>query len=261
MNHALKRPPARGPGQEPRIFVVVAAYNEERKIGGVLDDLRTYGYRNIVVVDDASADRTSEVARSRSVQVVRHARNRGQGGALRTGIQKALEQGADVIVTFDGDGQHRAADIAEVVAPVLQGKADVALGSRFLGKALGIQKRKWLTLKGSILVERLLLGMKLTDVHNGFRALSRKAAETIEITCDGMAHASEIVAEIRDHSMRYVEVPVTILYDEYTKQKGQSILNSFGIFKEIMQMKRQRRLSHHPTAGQGRAGSLTLIFL
>jgi glycosyltransferase involved in cell wall biosynthesis len=247
MNRALKRPPSHGSGQALRIFVVVAAYNEERKIGDVIDDLHAHGYTDVIVVDDASPDRTSEVARSRSAQVVRHTRNTGQGGALRTGIRTALARGAEIIITFDGDGQHRAADIAGVVAPVLQGRADVALGSRFLGEAPGIQKRKWLTLKGSILVERLLLGLKLSDVHNGFRALSRKAAETIEITCDGMAHASEIVAEIHDHRLRYVEVPVTILYDEYTKQKGQSILNAFHILREILDMKRQRKLSHHPT--------------
>ena len=210
------------------IYVVVPAYNEAAKIARVIADLHSYGYTKVIVIDDHGSDNTAAIARRHGAIVVRHARNKGQGGALRTGIRVALERGAGIIVTFDGDGQHQAQEIANLVAPIASGEADVALGSRFLGHAVGIQKRKWVTLKGSILVERLLLGIHLTDVHNGFRALSRHAAETIKITCDDMAHASEIVAEIHDHNLRYVEVPVTILYDEYTKRKGQSIFNSFA---------------------------------
>jgi len=236
-------------GTQLFIYIVVPAYNEARKISGVIADLHNHGYRDIVVVDDHSTDNTAAIARRHDTIVVRHSKNKGQGGALRTGIRVALERGAKIIVTFDGDGQHRAKEIADLVAPVASGEVDVALGSRFLGKAVGIQKRKWVTLKVSIIVERLLLGIHLTDVHNGFRALSRHAAETIEITCDDMAHASEIVAEIHDHKLRYVEVPVTILYDEYVKHKGQSIFNSFRILRELLDMKRRRRESNYSTAG------------
>ncbi len=223
-----------------RVFIVVAAYNEASKIGFVLDDLHRHGYRDVIVVDDASCDRTGSIARAKGASVIRHQRNRGQGAALRTGIAAALAQKASVIVTFDGDGQHRAEEIGALVAPLFAGEADVALGSRFLGRVVGIQKRKWVTLKGAILVERLLLGVKLTDVHNGFRALSRRAAELIEITQDGMAHASEIVYEIRLKGLRFVEVPVTIQYDAYAKGKGQSILNAFNILREIVRMKRAK---------------------
>lgn len=233
----------------PFIYIVVPAYNEAHKISSVIADLHSQGYTRIIVVDDHSTDNTAAIARRHGAIVVRHAMNKGQGGALRTGIDVALDRGADIIVTFDGDGQHQAKEIMNLVTPVAGGTADVALGSRFLGKAVGIQKRKWITLKGSILVERFLLHVKLTDVHNGFRALSRKAAETIKITQDGMSHASEIVAEIYDHKLRYVEVPVTILYDDYAKRKGQSILNSFRILREILGMKRRRRESQYSTVG------------
>jgi polyprenyl-phospho-N-acetylgalactosaminyl synthase len=180
--------------------------------------------------------------------VLRHPKNRGQGAALRSGIRDALARGAGVIVTFDGDGQHQAKDIPGLLAPIAAGKADIVLGSRFLGEAHGITFLKLITLKVSILVERLLLGVRLTDVHNGLRALSRTAAQTVHITCDGMAHASEIVAEIRDHDLRYVEVPVTILYDKYAKQKGQSVFNSFRILGEIRRMRRERRKAGSPHA-------------
>ncbi len=224
-----------------RIFVVIAAYNEELKIGGVIADLRSHGYRDVIVVDDHSTDRTSAVAKRAGAAVIRHARNRGQGAALRTGITAALKAGADVIVTFDGDGQHKASEISRLTKPVLAGKADVALGSRFLGDAPGMPLCKRITLKGSIIVERVLLGVRLTDVHNGFRCLSREAAKKIRITEDRMAHASEIVYEMKLRNLRCVEVPVTIVYHDYAKEKGQSIFNAFRILREIIRMKRRKR--------------------
>jgi glycosyltransferase involved in cell wall biosynthesis len=224
-----------------RVFVVVAAYNEEKRISAVLADLKRHGYRDVIVVDDHSRDKTEILAKRAGATVIRHSRNQGQGAALRTGITAALRKKADIIITFDGDGQHKAVEIKKLVAPILAGTADAALGSRFLGKAPGLPWYKWVTLKGSILVERVLLGVKLSDVHNGFRALSRNAARQVRITCDGMAHASEIVAEIHDKKISFVEVPVTISYDEYARKKGQSIFNSFRILREILRMKRARR--------------------
>ncbi len=220
-----------------RLFIVIAAYNEEARLGAVLKELKRHGYRDVIVVDDCSTDGTGEVARRGGAVVLRHAKNRGQGAALRTGIQEALRRKADVIVTFDADGQHKAGEIKRLVAPVKNGEADVALGSRFLGKHPGMPWYKWITLKGSILVERLLLGVKLTDVHNGFRALSAKAARKIRITRPRMAHASEIVYEIKRQKLRYVEVPVTIEYDEYATQKGQSIFNAFSILCELLKLR------------------------
>lgn len=224
-----------------KVFIVVAAYNEEKKISTVLSGLKQHGYKHIIVVDDHSADKTGFLAKSDGAIVIRHKRNRGQGAALRTGINAAVKKNADIIVTFDGDGQHQADEIKRLIKPIADGKVEAALGSRFLGKAVGIPWYKWVTLKGSILVERLFLGVTLTDVHNGFRALSAKAAKKIKITCDGMAHASEIVYEIKCHNLAYVEVPVTIKYDRYAKEKGQSIFNSFRILKEILKVKRRKK--------------------
>lgn len=225
-----------------KTFIVVAAYNEEQRIGGVVHDLRGHGYTNIIVVDDCSADKTGKIARKLDVQVLRHRKNRGQGAALRTGIRQALNQGADIIVTFDGDGQHQASEIKRLIRPIQLGRVDVVLGSRFMGGAIGLPWYKWILLKGSILVERLFLGIKLTDVHNGFRAFSRRAASYIKITFDGMAHGSEIVAEIHDLGLRYTEVPVTILYDEYTRQHGQSVFNAFNILGKILEIRKRRAI-------------------
>jgi len=224
-----------------KVFIVIAAYNEEKKIAAVVNGLRARKYTNIIVVDDCSKDRTVALAKKAGATVIRQRPNQGQGAALRTGIAAAVKKGAQVVVTFDADGQHKAEEIARLTKPVLAGTADVALGSRFLGGAPGIPWYKWITLKGSILVERVFLGVKLTDVHNGFRALSADAAKKIKITEDRMGHASEIVYEIKLRKLRYVEVPVTIAYDEYTNAKGQSIFNAFRILRELLRMKRRKR--------------------
>ena len=111
----------------PRIFVVVPAFNESTTIRGVIDALRV-SYAHVVVVDDGSSDSTTAALDGAPVYVLRHYANRGQGAALQTGIEFALLQGADIVVTFDADGQHDAADIAALIQPILSGEFDVTLG-------------------------------------------------------------------------------------------------------------------------------------
>src|SRR5258708_5146103 len=122
------------------LWIVVPAYNEGKRIGETLRPLTERGYRNIVVVDDGSRDNTGDAAMKAGAWVARHIINCGQGAALQTGIDFALRRGASVIVTFDADGQHDADEIPSVIAPVIKGDADVALGSRFLGKTIDIPK-------------------------------------------------------------------------------------------------------------------------
>ncbi len=216
------------------VWIVIAAYNEEHSIGAVLKELVKAGYKNVVVVDDGSVDDTSRIAKQHTKNVVKHVINRGQGAALKTGIDFALNEGADIVVTFDADGQHRVEDIPVLIAPVKNGEVDVALGSRFLKSGSNVPFFRKIMLKGGILLVWLFYGISLTDVHNGFRALSRHAAEQIEITMDQMEHASEILSEIRRHHLKYVEVPVIIRYTAYSQAHGQSSLNAVKIFYKMM---------------------------
>lgn len=216
------------------IWIVIAAYNEGTRIGTTLRGLRDCGYENIVVVDDGSRDDTREQALAGGAWALRHIINLGQGAALQTGIRFALARGASVIVTFDADGQHLAEEVAQVARPVLAGEADLALGSRFLGKAENIPFTRWLVLKGGVLFTWLVSGVSVTDTHNGFRALSRKAAESIRLRQNRMAHASEIYDEIREHNLKFVEVPVTIRYNEDTLAKGQSSWAALNIVSQLL---------------------------
>src|SRR4051812_38587657 len=198
--------------------VIVPAYNEEAVIGGVVRTLRTR-YR-VIVVDDGSRDRTAAVAHAAGAAVLRHAINLGQGAALQTGISHALARGAGKIVTFDGDGQHDAADIDRLVAALDASGADVAVGNRFAGRSIGMPAVRRLVLIAARLFTRLTVGTTLQDPHNGLRCLTASAAARIMIRQNRMAHASELVEQFSRLRLRVVEVPSTVTYTPYSLAKG-----------------------------------------
>jgi glycosyltransferase involved in cell wall biosynthesis len=188
----------------------------------------------VVVVDDGSHDSTGERAAAAGAVVVRHCVNLGQGAALQTGIAFALGRGARYVCTFDADGQHDPATIAQMRAALEGGGAQVALGSRFTGKSIGMPPVRRAFLRCAVVVTRLMTRLPVSDTHNGLRLFTRAAAERIRIRQLGMAHASEILAEIAAHRLPFVEVPTTIVYTEYSKRKGQSLFNSVKIMLDLM---------------------------
>src|SRR5215471_16551129 len=175
-----------------QVYVVIAAYNEGAVIARVVTDVGDAGYR-VVVVDDGSLDRTADVARAAGAIVIRHPFNLGQGAALQTGIDYALAQAAAVVVTFDGDGQHRVSDIARLTCALADERADFALGSRFLGQAPNLPVLRRLTLQAATAFTRLTTGLRLTDAHNGLRAMTGRGAAAIRLRQNRMAHASELL--------------------------------------------------------------------
>ncbi len=203
-----------------RLYLILPAYNEAATIGSVVREVKEL-YANVLVVDDGSADATGVKARAAGATVLRHPVNRGQGAALQTGITFALRCGAECLVTFDSDGQHRVEDVAALVEPIRRGQAEVVLGSRFLGDAHGISRLRRDLLRLAILFTWAVSGIRLNDAHNGLRAFSRRAAAKIDIRLDRMAHASELVDQIRRMRLAYCEVPVEIRYTEYSRAKGQ----------------------------------------
>jgi glycosyltransferase involved in cell wall biosynthesis len=221
------------------IWVVCPAFNEARTLSGVLSGLRAQGYQ-VVVVDDGSRDSTRQIAESVATAVVSHPVNLGQGAALATGIAFALSRGADYLVTFDSDGQHRVSDIARLIAALKASGADYALGSRFLiGKQSMPLLRKML-LRAATIFTALTTGLRLTDTHNGLRAMTRRGAAALELRQNRMAHASEILSEIARSGFAYVEVPVTIDYTDYSLAKGQRASDALTILLDLFARKLHR---------------------
>jgi len=222
------------PDHAPRaVYAVIPAYNEGQAIVAVLEETLRHVPR-VIVVDDGSSDDTVARALLPGVEVLRHPINLGQGAALQTGIAHALRRGATHVVTLDADGQHDPGQIDAMLEAMDRDDADVALGSRFLGEAIGIRPLRRFILKLAVWFTRLTTGLKVTDSHNGFRVFRADAARRLRITQNRMAHASEILEELAAKRLTYVEVPVTVRYTEYSMAKGQSSLNSFNILLDLV---------------------------
>lgn len=217
-----------------KIVAIIPAYNEENRIAASISDAIAF-VDDVVVVDDCSRDKTRERASTTSAYVLHHVINRGQGAALQTGMDFALRHlHADILVHFDADGQMQGSDIPALIAPIEEGRVDVAMGSRFLGTVEDLPFSRRCILKGAILFTFLVSGLWLTDTHNGFRALSRMAAERIRLTQNRMAHASEILDQISAKKLRYQEIPVTIRYSAETLAKGQKNSAMFRVAWDVI---------------------------
>jgi glycosyltransferase involved in cell wall biosynthesis len=220
-------------------WVIIPVYNEEKVIAQVINELLPV-FPNVVCVDDGSRDTSaSEIAATRA-HLVRHPVNLGQGAALQTGLSYALARhGAQYFVTFDADGQHRVTDAAKMVAVAREGNVDAVLGSRFLEGAETVPLAKRVVLRAAAMLSRSGRRLRLTDAHNGLRVLTRPVAERLRIRMNDMAHASEIVACLAAGDWRVKEVPVTILYTDYSRSKGQSLVNGVNILFDFSMRNRR----------------------
>ena len=220
------------PASPHQVWVVIAAYNEARAVADSVADVASTGHR-VVVIDDGSADDTGAIAARAGATIITHPINLGQGAALQTGLTFALMQGAEIVVTFDADGQHRAGDIAALIDALTRHGADFALGSRFLGNAVNLPRSRRLLLRAAIWFTRLTTGLQLTDAHNGLRAMTRRGAERIHLRQNRMSHASELLHQIATSGLKYVEVPVTIHYNAYSLEKGQTLFDALLIVLDL----------------------------
>ncbi len=214
-------------------WLVVPSHNEAPIIGQVIEEARQI-FPNVVCVDDGSTDSTAEIASHAGAYVVRHPLNLGQGAAIQTGIDYVLQNtSARFLVTFDADGQHLPEDAASMVVRARESDLGVVYGSRFLGQEAQVGRVKRVFLKTAAAVTRWKTGLSLTDAHNGLRVLRRDAATRVDLTQDRMAHASEIVGQLSRTGLPWEEYPVSIQYTDYSRAKGQSLLNSVNILVEL----------------------------
>lgn len=242
VDRRVSRPdvPQADPAIAARTWVVVPAFRECAAIGAVVQPLCDAGWR-VVVVDDGSNDGTGEAARAAGAWVLTHPVNIGQGAALRTGFQFALESPeTKYVITFDADGQHDHGALMRLIAPVASDTVDIALGSRFLasdGPPPGIPPLRRALLRAATRVGRWTTGLALTDTHNGMRAFRRGALQRMILEQDRMAHASEILTQVAQLRLRYCEVPVRVTYTAYSLAKGQRMIDAVSVLWDLLIVK------------------------
>jgi polyprenyl-phospho-N-acetylgalactosaminyl synthase len=217
------------PSETRDVWIVVPAFNEAGVIGDVISELRSV-FPNVVCVDDGSADDTGDIALRAGAHLVRHPVNLGQGAAIQTGVEYARSRpGAQVFATFDADGQHRVTDVLAMIDRLTFDAADIVIGTRFgpgvsrppLLKRVVLQTAAWLSPRGRRL--------GLTDSNNGLRVFNKTVADRLDITMNGMSHATEFIMLIDENRWRVAEQPVEVLYTEYSSAKGQPLLNGVNI--------------------------------
>lgn len=217
-----------------QVVVLIPAYNEERFIGSVVLKTRQY-VPTVIVVDDGSQDATREIALAAGAVVVRHDRNSGKGVALNTGFRKAQDYHPSAVVTLDGDWQHMPEQITQVVAPILEQKADVVVGSRYLDDHSDIPVARVVGHWGFTTMTNVLSGVSLTDSQSGYRAFSPRALEKLSFSSRSFSVESEMQFLVKDLGLTVMEVPIVIRYNDKPKRPvvshGWNVLN--GILRLV----------------------------
>ena len=223
------------------VWIVIPAYREATVVGDVVADVRAV-FPHVVCVDDGSDDGTGDEALRAGAHVVTHPVNLGQGAAIQTGVEYARRQpGAAIFATFDADGQHRVSDLVRMIDRLRAGGVDLLVGTRFAGAVSDTPPVKKAVLRAAARLSPRNRRLGLTDAHNGLRVFNRRVAEQLEITINGMGHASEFIALAHENQWRVAEEPVDIVYTDYSKSKGQPLLNGVNIVFDGLLRKRTTR--------------------
>lgn len=221
-----------------QVIIILPVYNESIDVLHKLIKQLFLTQYKIIIVDDGSDKPLSKALTDYPVTIIRHSINLGQGASIQTGFEYAIMNDADYVVTFDADGQHVVNEIPFILEPLLRNEADVVLGSRFLdGSFHNASGRKTIAFKIASIVNRFFIRKSISDTHNGFRAFNNKALKLIKLTENKMAHATELIIQIKKNKLRLKEVPVSVHYTDYSRQKGQSWYDPIRIFFDLVLFK------------------------
>lgn len=217
-----------------KIAVGIPAYNEEKNLASII--LKVEKITNqIIVCNDGSTDMTSDIAKKMGAIVVNHQKNLGYGAAIRTLFLKARELDADVLITFDADGQHQVEDINAVLEPIKNGDAEIVIGSRFLQdkSEKGMPNYRKIGIKTITALTATSIKEKLTDSQSGFRAYNKRAIQEITPSDHGMGVSTEILIKASKKGLKISEVPIEILYEGKTS-KHHPVSHGFSVILSTM---------------------------
>ena len=242
----------------PFVVVGIPAFNEEKTIAKVVLKAQKYADK-VLVCDDGSTDMTGEIAEKLGAEVIRHDRNLGYGAALRSLFKRARELNADVFVTLDGDDQHNPAEISQVIRPVIEGEAGIAIGSRFIDGSLA-RSMPWYRRIGVKLITKFTnssVNYGIRDAQSGFRAYSQRALEVMDLTENGMGVSVEILLEAQRHGLKVKEVAASCRYD--TDVKSNSTHNPISHGVSVLMSLIRRVVEEHPLTYLGIPGIICLL--
>jgi len=236
------------------LVAVIPAYNEQISLGSVILLARQY-VDTVIVVDDGSKDRTSEVARSAGAKLIKLDENMGKAYALLLGLRAAREHNCKAVVMFDADGQHLTRDIPRIAAPVLNGDADLVIGSRFMEKKGKIPIYRQAGQKTLNLFTNMGSQVNISDSQSGFRALSRKALDNLDFRSDGYNVESDMIAHFAATGLVIKEVPIDVRYEVPHKHKKNPVTHGMGVLASLINLVSYRR----PLLAFGIPGLLLII--
>jgi glycosyltransferase involved in cell wall biosynthesis len=231
-----------------KVIIGIPAFNEEKNIGPIVAELKQK-YDHIIVCDDGSSDLTATIASSLGAHVVKHGENLGYGSAIKTIFAEAKKIQGDVLVTFDGDGQHQISDIDSIIKPIIDNDSDIVIGSRFLGKTKDLPKYRKIGIKTITGLTNITTGSKISDSQSGFRAYSKNALQEITPTESGMGISTEILIKASKKQMRITEVPITISYEGNTHSQEPISHGTAVIMSTIKHIALERPLLYYGVTG------------
>jgi len=205
-----------------KIYVGMPAYNEEKNIASIIIKIKKLGY-HVIVCNDASVDLTADISKELGAEVVNHNRNLGYGGAIQSIFAKARELDADILVTFDADGQHDSNDIPKLIQPILDNDADLVIGSRFLDAKSDMPKYREMGIKVLTKLTNISSDQDITDSQSGLRSYNKKCLNSIFPTEDAMGISSEILIKASQEKLKIIELPIIVSYDGDTSTHNPAV--------------------------------------
>jgi len=239
--------------RKPYIIAGIPAYNEEKTIAKVILKARKY-VDKVIVCDDGSTDMTAEIAEALGAEVIRHERNMGYGAAIGSLFEKAREENADIMITLDADGQHNPDDIPRLLKSIVNGEADIVIGSRFLTREADIPTYRKIGIKVINWIMRAK-AKKTSDTQSGYRAYSKKALQLIKPAEMGMGVSTEILLKAEQNNLKIKEVPIRIFYNVGQPSTINPLTHALDvIFSTIKQLS-----IRHPLMFYGIPGIISLL--
>ncbi|WP_132058636.1 glycosyltransferase family 2 protein [Halorussus amylolyticus] len=224
------------------VVVGIPAYNEESGIGSTVLGVTRYA-DDVVVVDDGSTDRTPVLVEQTDATVIRHERNRGKGAAVRTLFDHAADLDCDALVLLDADGQHDPADIPSLAAPVVEGEADMVIGSRYLAAEDSDETPVYRRV-GQLVLDYCttqVTGADLTDTQSGFRAFSPRALSDLSLTTDGMGVESEMIDSATTEGLTIAERAIDARYENLEGQTYNPVKHGLTVMVFLARLARRRQ--------------------